>query len=119
MTSPGSRASLGLGSGCQDQGFDVYAEAACGFAFRYAVTGFVRILVTGKPGLPGPGFAFNYAVAVFVQTLSEQIVVGRPGLELADGSDMWSRPGIAGHRPLAGGGESPRPQGASNPGPPD
>jgi hypothetical protein len=46
-------------------------------------------------------------------------LVGRPGLELADGSDMWSRPGIAGHRPLAGGGESPRPQGASNPGPPD
>ena len=29
--------------------------------------------------------------------------------ELADGSDMWSRPGIAGHRPLADGGETPRP----------
>jgi len=42
---------------------------------------------------------------------------GMPGF--ADGSDLWSRPGIAGHLPLADGGEKPRPEGASNPGPPD
>ena len=62
----------------------------------------------------------GYAVTDFVQNqdLNEAWWAARDS-ELADGSDMWSRPGIAGHRPLADGGETPRPQGASNPGPPD
>ena len=35
------------------------------------------------------GFACGYAVTVFVQTLFERRLVGRPGLDLADGSDLW------------------------------
>jgi hypothetical protein len=31
-----------------------------------------------------PGFAFSYAVAISVQTLFEQKLVGRPGLELGE-----------------------------------
>jgi len=37
----------------------------------------------------GPGFAFGFAVTVFVQTGFERKLVGRPGLEPADGSDLW------------------------------
>ena len=65
----------------------------------------------------------DYAVTIFVQTLFEQILVGRPGLDLGerqplvtgaagrmDGGGVWS---------LAGSAETPRPKAASNPGPPD
>jgi hypothetical protein len=72
------------------------------------------------PGLPGPASCFALRRDRLRSKPSiERSLVGRPGLALADGSDLWLRPGIAGHRPLADGGEKPRPQGASNPGPPE
>ena len=37
------------------------------------------------------------------------------GREPAGGSEMWPRPGIAGHRPLAGDGASRRPKAVRNP----
>jgi hypothetical protein len=37
------------------------------------------------------------------------------GREPAGGSETWPRPGIAGHRPLAGDGASRRPKAVSNP----
>jgi len=37
------------------------------------------------------------------------------GREPAGGSEMWPRPGIAGHRPLAGDGASRRPKAVSSP----
>ena len=37
------------------------------------------------------------------------------GRQPADGSESWPRPGIAGHRPLAGGGASRRPKAVRNP----
>jgi hypothetical protein len=40
------------------------------------------------------------------------------GPEPAGGSDTWTRPGIAGHRPLAGDGASRRPKGVSKDPPP-
>ena len=38
------------------------------------------------------------------------------GREPAGGSETWPRPGIAGHRPLAGDGASRRPKAVRNPG---
>ena len=44
---------------------------------------------TFETWLAGSGFAFGFAVTVFVQTGFERKLVGRPGLEPADGSDLW------------------------------
>jgi len=43
--------------------------------------------------------------------LTSPFIEGSP--EPAGGSDLWTRPGIAGHRPLAGDGASRRPKGVS------
>jgi len=51
-----------------------------------ACQGVVLDLVLALKGMPG--FAFSYAVTVFVQNRFEQKLVGRPGLDPADGSDL-------------------------------
>ena len=43
-------------------------------------------------------------------------LVGRPGLDSADGSDMWSGPGIAGHRPTRWRRRNAAPEGREQPG---
>ena len=40
--------------------------------------------------MPGPASLFrSYAMTDFVQTQFDRKLVGRPGLEPADGSDLW------------------------------
>jgi hypothetical protein len=49
------------------------------------------------------------------ETAAERRQMISLGRQPADGSESWPRPGIAGHRPLAGGGASRRPKAVSNP----
>ena len=71
-----------------------------------------------------PGFAFSYAVAGFIPALRSRTKAGgppgtRPRREAAIVTSAAGRMVGGGAWSLAGSAETPRPQGASNPGPPD
>ena len=117
------------------------SPSACGFALRVtpsqdAVTLFARASLDRIVACQGvvldpplafmgmPGFAFSYAVAGFNLVLRSRTKPGgSPGArtrrETAIVTSAAGRMGGGGVWSLAGSAVTPRPQGASNPGPPD